>query len=104
MCTWRRNARAEITRVQEGAPQVADEDRAAGVSRAEMREARKVFYGYAGADGRLDVQELTACARKLGIYGVNPEKIKDTFKKLDLNSNGTIDFGEFLEFWNEFTV
>ena len=103
MCIRRRNARAEITRVQEGAPRFVDEGRAAGVSRAEMREARKVFYGYAGDDGRLDLSELTTCARKLGIYGVNEEKIKDVFQKLDLNSNNsTIDFGEFLSIWNEF--
>lgn len=86
------------------APELLQADRAKPfgriLSHAKVREARKVFYKYAGPDARLDVDELSTCARKLGIFGLTDKEVESLFNGLDMNHNGFVDLGEFLELFN----
>ena len=94
-----RHARSTIDRVQEEARRLLPDAPTGGLSRAKTREARKIFYQYAGVDARLEVSELTTCVRKLGVYGVTENLIKELFQQLDLDGDNSIDFSEFLDFW-----
>lgn len=71
------------------------------LSHEQVRQARKIFYEYAGSDARLDVHELSTCARKLGIFGLTEKEVTALFVGLDMNNNGFVDFGEFLELFNQ---
>lgn len=99
-----RNAQARIrTKNPDGPELLPKKKKSSGdgkiISHSKVREARKIFYQYAGADAKLDVNELSTCARKLGIFGLTDQQVNALFTDLDMNNNGTLDFGEFLELY-----
>merc|ERR1712059_134457 len=60
----------------------------------EIREAFSLFD--ADASGMIDVRELKAAMRALGFEFKN-EELKKMVSDIDVDGNGTIEFGEFLQ-------
>merc|ERR1712057_48093 len=60
----------------------------------EIREAFSLFDS--DASGQIDVRELKAAMRALG-FEVKNEELKKMVQDVDNDSNGTIEFGEFLQ-------
>lgn len=48
-------------------------------------------------DGFIDIQELEFALQKKGYQNINLEKLKQYFLNADLNSDGLIDYNEFVK-------
>lgn len=71
------------------------------MSPEERNRLKEVFDRYdRDKSGSIDIDELTDMCTELGAK-VTEEQAKQLMKELDQDGNGTIEFGEFAQFWTE---
>ena len=64
-------------------------------------ETRKVFVHYdRDNSGAIDMAEFRALVASLGLL-IAPEEVENTFRAIDLDGNGTLEFEEFFQWFHE---